>query len=174
MIFSRKKAFFLLLGILFLGFKIEIQASPPTPSPSLTPEFATIQTPGGFTIFAELAITPDQRTTGLMFRTRLAPDRGMLFTFSEPGYWIFWMKNTKMALDILWLNEKGDIISIEHTAPICTRKDNLCPRYRPANPAVAVLELGAGQAKKLNLSVGKKLKIEMPMNSTSNHRQPPS
>ena len=131
--------------------------------------FATVQTPEGFTIFAELAITPDQRSTGLMSRTSLAPDRGMLFTFSEPGYWIFWMKNTKMALDILWLNEKGGIVSIEHRAPICTRKDNLCPRYRPTAPAIAVLELGAGQAKKLNLSVGIKLEIEMPMNSTSNH-----
>ena len=97
-----------------------------------------------------------------MFRTSLAPDRGMLFTFSEPGYWIFWMKNTKMALDILWLNEKGHIVSIKHTAPICTRTDNLCPRYRSTKPAVAVLELGAGRAKKLNLSVGKELKIKMP------------
>ena len=148
---------------------MEFQAAAAVPLPNLTPELAIVKTPGGFTIFAELAITPDQRSTGLMLRTHLAPDRGMLFTFSEPSYWIFWMKNTKMALDILWLNEKGGIVSIEHTAPICTRKDNLCPRYRPTKPAVAVLELGAGQAKKLNLSVGKKLKIEMPMNSTANH-----
>ena len=163
MIFTGKKALFLLIIIFCLGFKMEAQAAPPSPLPSLTPEFATVRTPGGFTIFAELAITPDQRATGLMFRTRLPRDRGMLFSFSEPGYWIFWMKNTNMALDILWLNEKGSIVSIQHTAPICTRKDNLCPRYRPTNPAVAVLELGAGQAKKLNLSVGKKLKIEMPL-----------
>mgnify|MGYP003312688224 CR=1 FL=1 len=163
MIFKEKKAFFFLVIIFCLGLKVEAQNAPPTPLPSLTSKFATIQTPEGFTIFAELAITPDQRTKGLMFRTRLAPNRGMLFTYSEPGYWIFWMKNTKMALDILWLNEKGDIISIQNTAPICTRKDNLCPRYRPTSPAVAVLELGAGRAKKLNLSVGKKLKIEMPL-----------
>ena len=169
MLFAEKKTLFLLIIIFCLGFKMEAQAAPPSPLPSLTPEFAKVQTPEGFTIFAELAITPDQRSTGLMFRTRLAPNRGMLFTFPEPGYWVFWMKNTKMALDIIWLDEKGNIVSIEHTAPICTRKDNLCPRYRPTNTAVAVLELGAGQAKKLNLSVGNKLKIEMPMNSTPNH-----
>ena len=169
MIFTEKKALFLLIGIVCLGAKMMAQAASPAPLPNITPMFATVQTPEGFTIFAELAITPDQRSTGLMSRTSLAPDRGMLFTFSEPGYWIFWMKNTKMALDILWLNEKGHIVSIKHTAPICTRKDNLCPRYRPTTPAVAVLELSAGQAKKLNLSVGEKLKIEMPLNSTSKH-----
>ena len=162
MIFTEKKALFLLISIVCLGAKMMAQAAPPAPLPNITPMFATVQTPEGFTIFAELAITPDQRSTGLMFRTSLAPDRGMLFTFSEPGYWIFWMKNTKMALDILWLNEKGHIVSIKHTAPICTRTDNLCPRYRSTKPAVAVLELGAGRAKKLNLSVGKELKIKMP------------
>ena len=100
-----------------------------------------------------------------MFRTRMAPDRGMLFTFpefQEPGYWTFWMKNTKMPLDILWLDQDGTIVHIERYVPVCTRTDNLCPRYRPKTAAVQVLELGAGQAATLNLGVGTQLTIELP------------
>ncbi len=137
-------------------------ATPPDLAPKLNPGLATMQPPDGYTIFAELAITPAQRTKGLMYRTHLAPDQGMLFTFTEPGSWTFWMKNTKMALDILWLDEKGTIVHIQHTAPICTRDDNLCPRYRSTTPAVSVLELGAGRAETLKLTKGKKLKIELP------------
>jgi uncharacterized membrane protein (UPF0127 family) len=156
---------FLLITIMLMMMGIgslSVFATPPAPPPKLTPGLATIQTPDGYTIFAELAITPAQRTKGLMYRTHLAPDQGMLFTFAEPGSWTFWMKNTKMALDILWLDEKGTIVHIQHTAPICTRDDNLCPRYRSTTPAVSVLELGPGRAKKLNLTKGKKLKIELP------------
>ncbi len=162
MIFRQKiLMLFLLITVVFTG-SLSVFATPPAPPPKLNPGLATIQTPDGFTIFAELAITPDQRTKGLMYRTRLAPDRGMLFTFTEPGYWTFWMKNTKMALDILWLDEKGTIVHIQHAAPICTRQDNLCPRYRSIIPAVSVLELGPGRAETLNLTKGKTLKIELP------------
>lgn len=141
---------------------LPVHPTPPAPPPKLNPGQATIKTPDGFIIFAELAITPDQRTQGLMYRTRLAPDRGMLFKFTEPDYWTFWMKNTRMSLDILWLDEKDTIVYIQHSAPICEREDNLCPRYRTTKPAVSVLELGAGRAKQLNLKPGAKLRIELP------------
>lgn len=153
--------FFLVPIIVIEGSQL-VYSAPPAPPPKLNPGMATIQTPGGFTIFAELAVTPAQRTRGLMYRTSIEPDRGMLFKFSEPDYWTFWMKNTKMALDILWLDEKDVIVHIQHATPICARQDNLCPRYRPTTPAVSVLELGAGRAESLNLTPGKKLKIELP------------
>jgi len=164
MIFQQKiiLILFLLTTMVLTGAPLSVFATPPAPPPKLNPGLATIQTPDGFTIFAELAITPAQRTQGLMYRTHLAPDQGMLFTFTEPGNWTFWMKNTKMALDILWLDEKGIIVHIQHAAPICTRQDNLCPRYRTTTPAVSVLELGPGRAEKLSLAKGKKLKIEFP------------
>ncbi len=100
-----------------------------------------------------------------MYRTRMAPDRGMLFTFPEfpdPSHWTFWMKNTKMPLDILWLDRDGTIVHIERHVPICTRTDNLCPRYRPKTAAVRVLELRAGQATTLKLTPGTQLTIELP------------
>lgn len=139
-------------------------SAPPAP-PSLSGGLATVSTPDGVTIYCEMADTPAKRSKGLMFRTRMAPDRGMLFTFpefQEPGYWTFWMKNTKMPLDILWLDRAGTIVHLERYVPICTRTDNLCPRYRPKSPAIQVLELGAGQAAALKLTVGTTLTIELP------------
>ncbi len=153
----------LILGTTLLAFA----APPPPPSgaSSFSGGLATISTPDGLMIYCEIADTPAKRSQGLMFRTRMAPDRGMLFTFpefQEPGYWTFWMKNTKMPLDILWLDQDGTIVHIERYVPICTRTDNLCPRYRPKTAAVQVLELGAGQAATFNLSVGTQLTIELP------------
>ena len=157
-----------LTACLILGTSLLTFAAPPPP-PSETGGFsgglAMVSTPDGLMIYCEIADTPAKRSQGLMFRTRMAPDRGMLFTFpefQEPGYWTFWMKNTKMPLDILWLDQDGTIVHVERYVPICTRTDNLCPRYRPKTAAVQVLELGAGQAATLNLSVGTQLTIELP------------
>lgn len=152
----------IVLGMSFLAF-----SAPPPPSGAgvFSGGLATISTPDGLMIYSEIADTPAKRSQGLMYRTRMAPDRGMLFTFpefQEPGYWTFWMKNTKMPLDILWLDQDGTIVHIERSVPICTRTDNLCPRYRPKTAAVQVLELGAGRAATLNLSVGTQLTIELP------------
>ena len=155
-----------LTACLVLGtslFAFSAPAAPPPPSGS--GGLATVSTPDGFTIYCEIADTPAKRSQGLMYRTRMAPDRGMLFTFpefQEPAYWTFWMKNTKMPLDILWLDRDGTIVHLERYVPICTRTDNLCPRYRPKTAAVRVLELRAGQAATLKLAPGTRLTIEMP------------
>ena len=137
-------------------------SAPPAPPFKLDPGLALIQTPNGSTIFAEIADTPEKRSRGLMFRTSMAPDRGMLFIFSEPGKLTFWMKNTKMKLDMLWLDKKGTIVHIEHEVPICERRDNLCPRYRSTIQASYVLELKDGQTKKLKLQKGNRLTIQLP------------
>lgn len=156
-----------LTACLMLGTSLLAFAAPPPPSGAsgFSGGLATVSTPDGLMIYCEIADTPSKRSQGLMFRTRMAPDRGMLFTFpefQEPGYWTFWMKNTKMPLDILWLDQDGTIVHVERYVPICTRTDNLCPRYRPKTAAVQVLELGAGQAATLNLNVGTQLTIELP------------
>lgn len=122
----------------------------------------TIVTPNGTTIFVEIADSPDKRVQGLMLRPSMAPDRGMLFLFPGLGDRTFWMKNTLISLDIFWLNESGDIIHLEQNVPICTRKDDGCPRYQSPYKSRQVLELNAGMAKKLNLAVGKRLKIDLP------------
>jgi uncharacterized membrane protein (UPF0127 family) len=125
---------------------------------------ASISTPKGSIIFAEIADTPDKRAKGLMHRSSIAPDQGMLFQFPELGSWTFWMKNTKIPLDILWLDKTGTIIHIESDVPICTRTDDHCPRYHSHKKSWQVLELKAGMAEKLELIPGSQLTISVPQN----------
>jgi uncharacterized membrane protein (UPF0127 family) len=122
----------------------------------------TISTANGTTIFVEIDDSPDTRSQGLMFRHSMAPDRGMLFLFPEHGDHTFWMKNTLISLDIFWLDESGIILHLELDVPICTRKDDGCPRYQAPSKSFHVLELNAGMAEKLDLAVGEQLIIDLP------------
>ena len=151
----RSLGIFLLLLFLFPCYILA--GNDPAPS-GLIP----ITLPGGGIIHAELANTPQKRAEGLMYREHLADDRGMLFTFSQAEAWVFWMKNTKIPLDLIWINEKKQIVHIEQNAPICTRTDDSCPQYRPNEGALYVLELAAGRAESLKLQRGSKLQFRVP------------
>lgn len=129
------------------------------PAPEIT---IPIRTPKGAVIHAELADTPVKRGRGLMFREHLPPDRGMLFTFGDLQTWSFWMKNTKIPLDIVWMDDKKKIVHIERNVPVCTRTDDSCPQYRSNDGAMFVLELGGGRADALDLQRGKKLEFRVP------------
>jgi uncharacterized membrane protein (UPF0127 family) len=118
-----------------------------------------ISTPSGATIQAEIADTTEKRAKGLMYRDSLAKDRGMLFTFAEPQLWTFWMKNTRIPLDIIWMDGKKRIIHIERNVPTCSRTDDGCPQYQPNDNAMYVLELAAGVADALKLQRGSVLKF---------------
>lgn len=121
-----------------------------------------ISTPHGATIQAEIADTTEKRAKGLMYRDSLAKDRGMLFTFAEPQLWTFWMKNTRISLDIIWMDGKKRIVHIERNVPTCPRTDDGCPQYQPNDNAVYVLELAAGVADALKLQRGSILKFQVP------------
>ena len=153
----RRQPLVLFLVLLF-SFPCYTLAENDPSQPGLIP----ITLPGGAIIHAELANTPQKRAEGLMYRTHLAPDRGMLFTFSQAEAWVFWMKNTKISLDLIWINEKKQIIHIEQNVPICTRTDDSCPQYRPNEGALYVLELAGGRAESLKLQRGSKLQFQSP------------
>ena len=121
-----------------------------------------VQLPHGAVIQAEIADTPKKRAEGLMYREHLGKNRGMLFIFGQAQLWTFWMKNTKIPLDILWLDKKGTIIHIEANVPICTRVDDHCPRHYSYKQSWQVLELNAGIAEKLQLQPGSRLTISLP------------
>ncbi len=121
-----------------------------------------VKTPSGVVIQAELADTALKRAQGLMFREHLADDRGMLFIFGDAQPWTFWMKNTKIPLDIIWMDAKKIIVHIERNTPICTRQDDGCPQYHSQEGALYVLELGAGRAAALQLQRGVKLSFKQP------------
>jgi uncharacterized membrane protein (UPF0127 family) len=122
-----------------------------------------IRTPSGVTIQAEIADTPLKRGTGLMYRDRLEKDHGMLFFFGQPQAWSFWMKNTKIALDMIWLDGKKQVIHIERDVPICTKTDDSCPLYRPNSAdAIYVLEIAAGTVGSYKIEKGSKLEFKAP------------
>jgi len=136
----------------------------PGVSASHPPEegLVTVTTPQGSKILAEVADTTEKRARGLMFRESLARDRGMLFTFPEPQQWTFWMKNTRIALDIIWMDGNKKIVHVERNVPACSRTDDGCTQYQPNNDALYVLEVAAGVADALKLQRGAKLQFRIP------------
>ncbi|PSB03945.1 DUF192 domain-containing protein [Merismopedia glauca] len=112
------------------------------------------------TIEIEVAQTPQQQTIGLMYRKVLPANRGMLFPFNPPQPVSFWMKNTLIPLDIIFISN-GKVRSIASSVPPC-QKDP-CPTYGPTNSREIidnVLELPAGRAQELGLQTGSEIEIE--------------
>ena len=142
----------LLLGCLFLG-AVQAQTGPQ--------KLASIRLNAGIhNIQAEVAQTPDERDTGLMFRTAMGPNDGMLFVFEQPGQQCFWMKNTLIPLSVAFIADDGRIVNIDDDEaadarqPLLHRPGALRPRdehrlvrqaghqarYAPARRAVRPLE----------------------------------
>ncbi len=121
-----------------------------------------VTTPQGTVVMAELADTVEERARGLMFRPSLEKNRGMLFAFAEPQPWSFWMKNTRISLDIIWMDQKKKVVHIERNVPTCSRTDDGCPQYQPNESASYVLELAAGSADALKLQRGATLRFQLP------------
>lgn len=103
----------------------------------------------------ELAIKPEQRRQGLMFRDHLDLDKGMLFVFKDEARYSFWMKNTLIPLDIIWINRNKEIVFISHSTQPCEKDP--CPSIIPTQKAKYVLEINQGISKKIDLKVGDKI-----------------
>ena len=100
----------------------------------------------------ELAITPEERSRGLMFRTEMADDAGMLFDFGGVHNISMWMKNTFISLDMLFIDANGTIVGIEkRTVP---QSETIIPSPKPVR---FVLELNGGAADKMGFEVGEKV-----------------
>ncbi len=112
---------------------------------------------GGERFRVELAIDDHARMRGLMFREHLDADAGMLFVFETEQPQSFWMKNTRIALDILYFDRHGALVSVAADTPPC--RTSYCPSYPSAGPARYVLELNAGHAARLGVAPGAKLRF---------------
>ena len=108
---------------------------------------------GGQRYAVELADDDAERARGLMFRDTMADDRGMLFIHDTQEPQAYWMKNTRIALDILYFDNDRKLVSQQRGVPPCSLGD-ACPSYPSNAPARYVLELNAGQAEKLRLQDG--------------------
>ena len=116
--------------------------------------------PSGTTIQAELAVTPEQRARGLMFRDSLDADRGMLFVFPELAFHGFWMKNCRFPIDIIWLSAEKKIVHIERAVPPC--KEDPCPTYGSLRKAKYVIEVVAEFSRREELRLGDLIEFELP------------
>ncbi|HEV7427573.1 MAG TPA: DUF192 domain-containing protein [Thermoanaerobaculia bacterium] len=135
------------------------QRTAPVPA-TTTADAATprIILPDRSAVIVEVASDDATREQGLMYRDHMADDRGMIFLFPQAGEYPFWMKNTLIPLDMIWMNSDHRIVHIAHDVPPC--KADPCPNYPPNAKASSVLELAAGVAAKHHLRDGDVLRFE--------------
>lgn len=136
------------------------QDAPPAPQASVHPVSGleviplTVTTPGGqaHAFRVEVARTPQQQARGLMFRTEMGADEGMLFPYDPPRVLSFWMKNTVLSLDLVFVGSDRRVINVAANAVPYSEQSILSDA-----PAIATLELNAGRAKELGIVPGSKV-----------------
>jgi uncharacterized membrane protein (UPF0127 family) len=107
---------------------------------------------------ALMADTSTKRAVGLMFRERLPKGTCMLFRFGYSGYHALWMHNMKFPIDVLWLDGKGAVVDMKEGLEPCKSMFN-CPQYAPRKEASYVVELNAGEIRRLGLKAGSAVRI---------------
>lgn len=104
----------------------------------------------------EIADDTAERERGLMFRDEMDADRGMLFIHDSEAPLAYWMKNTKIPLDILYFDHQRKLVSAQLRVPPCSKGDQ-CPPYPSEGVALYVLELNAGTADAIGAKDGDEL-----------------
>jgi hypothetical protein len=93
-----------------------------------------------------------------MFRESLPDRTGMLFLFTDGAPHRFWMKNTMIPLDMIWMDGDGRVLFVSANTPPC--KADPCPNFGPDVPAASVLEIAGGLAAKEKVTVGSRISFE--------------
>ena len=106
----------------------------------------------------EIADDEAERARGLMFRDEMDADRGMIFIHDAEAPQAYWMKNTKIPLDILYFDHDRKLVSAQERVPPCSMGDR-CPPFASAGPALYVLELNAGLVESMGVKPGDELKF---------------
>jgi hypothetical protein len=114
---------------------------------------------GGKTFSVEIADSSEEHQLGLMFRDSMPADHGMIFIFPDEAPRSFWMKNTRIPLDIMYFDRDLRMVSISADTPPC--RVARCPSYPSVAPAKYVLELNGGSAASLGVGVGDKLTLDL-------------
>lgn len=114
--------------------------------------------PDGYAVHVEVAADPQTREQGLMYRDSLRDHSGMLFLFPRSGVYPFWMKNTLIPLDLIWIDEQKRVAHVKFDVPPC--KADPCPSYDPEVSARYVLEVAGGVARQHRIAAGSQLRFE--------------
>lgn len=173
---TKNNLFAIAISMLLMGCGQPATSTPPkqtTPSTEVPPEHIYTQTTSqgqelpisakakiaGEIFELEVAKTPEEQAMGLMFRRSLSDNRGMLFSFNPPRPVSFWMKNTVIPLDMIFM-QNGEVKYIAENVPPCTTKS--CPTYGPPTQIAIdqVIEIRAGRAAELGLKAGNRITIE--------------
>lgn len=156
-----------MIGALALGLAMSLAACQPSPtnavelgrSPAGLALAPLTITSGNRThqFIVEVAATPEEQRIGLMNREHLAPDRGMIFPFAEERIASFWMRNTLIPLDMIFIRSDGLITNIEaNTVPLSEEP------VLSHEPVTAVLEIPGGRAGQLGIRAGDKVMWKVP------------
>lgn len=151
----RIAAFWILLSACGMSGPSDAPPPPPAVQAAAGPR---VILPDGFVVAVEIAADDVTRQQGLMYRDRLPEGTGMLFFFPQSGIYPFWMKNTRIPLDIIWIDEERRVVHLARNVPPC--KADPCPSYPPEAPARYVLELSGGEAAKHAVEPGVVLRFE--------------
>lgn len=114
---------------------------------------------GGKRFSVEIADTQQKQALGLMYRDEMAVDHGMLFIFPNEAPRSFWMKNCRIALDIMYFDKDLNMVSASLDTQPC--RVSRCPSYPSIAAAMYVLELNAGTAKKLGIGPGSGMTLDL-------------
>ncbi len=125
---------------------------------SSTSHTVGITAPNGEELRIELAQDNETRANGLMYREQLDKNAGMAFIFERERQLSFWMKNTLIPLDILYINAEGVVVDIQTMSP-CPAEEQRCPSYLSSEPALYAIELNEGAAEKYGFEVGSKVEV---------------
>lgn len=140
------------LSLLALTFAVAACGASPKPPKAAEAPHPSVSLPSGAVYTVEVARTPEEQAQGLMFRESLPERSGMIFLFSDREVHRFWMKNTMIPLDMVWMDEGGKVLFISAQTPPC--RADPCPSYGPDSPAAMVLEIAGGKAAQEKIVVG--------------------
>lgn len=112
---------------------------------------------GGQRYYVEIADDDSERARGLMYREELGKNEGMFFLWDRPEPRAFWMLNTRIPLDIIYIGPELEIVGWSLDTPPCrTRR---CPNYPSGAPAQYVLEVNAGEMERLGVEIGEPVRV---------------
>jgi uncharacterized membrane protein (UPF0127 family) len=125
------------------------------PQAATVDDFPTrpVTLPGGQVIHVETMIDSFDLTRGLMFRTSLPVDHGMLFVHAQPDRHSYWMYQTLIPLDMIWMDNQHNIVEMAENVQPCKTPAKQCPQYGGTQISSYVLEIPAGMAKKFGLQL---------------------
>jgi YVTN family beta-propeller protein len=110
-------------------------------------------------VYVDIADGSEERSRGLMFKKSLEWNNGMLFVFEDEKVQSFWMKNTFVPLDMIFVDSNFTIVDIERNAQPCTGNDS-CQSFVSDHPAKFVLEVNAGFVEKNGINIGDHLSLD--------------